>query len=91
MAGAEVTDSSLDRSIVFPDAEVHDCDIDERSGENVHVEWYNCPGRHHQPLMARGDGATVRVQDATRFAASHHIAGEGLRDTAPFTRRTQAT
>ncbi len=41
MAGAEVTDSSLDRSIVFPDAEVHDCDIDETIlGENVHVEGY---------------------------------------------------
>jgi len=29
MAGAEVTDSTLDRTVVFPGANVHDCDIDE--------------------------------------------------------------
>ena len=45
MAGAEVTDSSLERAIIFPDSEVHDCDIDETIlGEDVHVEGYNMSG-----------------------------------------------
>ncbi|WP_049944607.1 sugar phosphate nucleotidyltransferase [Haloarcula marismortui] len=45
MAGAKVTDSSLDRAIIFPDAEVHDCDLDETIlGEDVHVEGYNMSG-----------------------------------------------
>jgi len=45
MAGAEVTDSSLDRTIVFPDAEVHDCDLDETIlGEDVAVEGFDMAG-----------------------------------------------
>jgi glucose-1-phosphate thymidylyltransferase len=45
MAGAEVTDSSLERAIIFPDTEVNDCDIDETIlGEDVHVEGYNMSG-----------------------------------------------
>ena len=45
MAGAEVTDSSLDRTIVFPDAQVHDCDLDETIlGEDVAVEGFNMAG-----------------------------------------------
>ena len=45
MAGAEVTDSSLDRTIVFPDAEVDDCDLDATIlGESVDVEGFDMSG-----------------------------------------------
>jgi len=39
MAGAEVTASSLDRTILFPEAEVEDCDLDDSIlGENVELD-----------------------------------------------------
>ncbi len=45
MAGAEVTDSTLDRTLVFPDAEVRDCRTDESIvGESVGVEGLDLGG-----------------------------------------------
>jgi glucose-1-phosphate thymidylyltransferase len=42
MAGAEVTDSSLDRTILFPGAEVEDCDLDDSIlGEDVELDGLN--------------------------------------------------
>jgi glucose-1-phosphate thymidylyltransferase len=42
MAGAEVTDSSLDRTVVFPDAKVEDCDLDSSIlGETVELDGVN--------------------------------------------------
>jgi glucose-1-phosphate thymidylyltransferase len=42
MAGAEVTDSSLDRTILFPGSEVEDCDLDDSIlGENVELDGLN--------------------------------------------------
>jgi Nucleoside-diphosphate-sugar pyrophosphorylase involved in lipopolysaccharide biosynthesis/translation initiation factor 2B, gamma/epsilon subunits (eIF-2Bgamma/eIF-2Bepsilon) len=42
MAGAEITDSSLDRTVVFPDAKVDDCDLDDSIlGETVELDGLN--------------------------------------------------
>jgi glucose-1-phosphate thymidylyltransferase len=42
MAGAEVTDSSLERTVLFPEAEVEDCDLDDSIlGEGVELEGLN--------------------------------------------------
>lgn len=42
MAGAEVRGSALDRTVVFQDAGVHDCDLDDTIlGENVELEGFD--------------------------------------------------
>jgi glucose-1-phosphate thymidylyltransferase len=42
MAGAEVTDSSLDRTVLFPDAAVENCDLDSSIlGESVELDGFN--------------------------------------------------